>query len=276
MAGLDLEQLEFIFYVLLGVIGFTLAVLILYVVVSNARERAKLAQAYELDSLAPRPALRVAGQILALVRDEPGQSLQVEIQGKRYGRLSDIEDQQIRRQVIESAMELIQFTGVLGGAEVAPAPLEKTYRWREDVREESQAELSRIHVSTPDGEQEEDLAEDRADVEEQFLSLLAAMGQAPSPGEKPGLVNAIQARWSAKNVDQGPPRSFVEDIEAIVQRRIQLIPALAQKQLHVEPGPGGEVRFMFEGRAYERLDDVPNLTARDVVRDAIQEWDETT
>ena len=68
----------------------------------------------------------------------------------------------------------------------------------------------------------------------------------------------------------------MEDIEDIIQRRIQLIPALAQKQLHVEPGPGGEVRFIFEGQAYQRLDDIPNLTARDVVRDAIQEWDETT
>lgn len=276
MAGLDLQQLELIFYVLLGVIGFTLAVLIIYVVVSNARERAKLAQAYELDSLSPRPALRVAGQILALIREEAGQPLQVEIQGKRYKRLSDIEDQQVRRQVIESAMELIQFTGVLGGGELAPAPLEKTYSWREDIREGSQVELSRIRVSTPDAEREQDLPLDRADVEEQFLSLLAAMGQAPSAAEKPSLVNAIQARWSSKAADGGPPRSFVEDIEAIVQRRIQLIPALAQKQLHVEPGPGGDVRFIFEGEVYERLDDVPNLTARDVVRDAIQEWDETT
>jgi hypothetical protein len=276
MAGLDLQELELIFYVLLGVIGFTLAVLIVYVVLSNSRERAKLAQAYELDSLAPRPALRVAGQILALVREEPGLPLQVEIQGKRYKRLSEIEDQQIRRQVIESAMELIQFTGVLGGGDLGPAPLEKTYSWREDTREGSQAELSRIRVSTPDDEEDEDLPEGRADVEEQFLSLLAAMGHAPSGGEKPSLVNAIQARWSSKIADQGPPRSFVEDIEAIVQRRIQLIPALAQKQLHVEPSPGKEVRFIFEGQAYERVDDIPNLTARDVVRDAIQEWDETT
>ena len=276
MAGLDLQQLELIFYVLLGVIGFILAVLIIYVVVSNARERAKLAQAYELDSLAPRPALRVAGQILALVRDEAGQPLQVEIQGKRYKRLSEIEDQQVKRQIIESAMELIQFTGVLGGGELAPAPLEKTYSWREDIRESSQAELSRISVSVPGDEESENPPEDRAGIEEQFLSLLTAMGQAPSAGERPGLVNTIQARWSSRAVDQGPPRSFLEDIEAIVQRRIQLIPALAHKQLHVEPGPGGEVRFIFEGQAYERLDDIPNLTARDVVTDAIQEWDETT
>ncbi|MFN2290908.1 MAG: hypothetical protein ACK2UC_06950 [Anaerolineae bacterium] len=276
MAGLDLQQLETIFYVLLGVIGFTLAVLIIYVVVSNARERAKLAQAYELDSLSPRPALRVAGQILALIREEAGQPLQVEIQGNRYERLSDIEDQQIRRQVIESALELIQFTGVLGGVEVAPAPLEKTYSWREDIRESSQAELSRIRESPPGDADDESHTEARENVEEQFLSLLAAMGQAPSAAERPSLVNALQARWSAKAADQGPPRSFVEDIEGIVQRRIQLIPALAQKQLHVEPGPGGEVRFIFEGQAYERLDDIPNLTARDVVRDSIQEWDETT
>lgn len=276
MAGLDLDQLELIFYVLLGVIGFTLTVLIVYVVVSNARERAKLAQAYELDSLAPRPALRVAGQVLALIREEAGQPLQVEIQGKRYRRLSDIEDQQVKRQVIESAMELIQFTGVLGGGELAPAPLEKTYRWREDIREGSQAELSHIRESVPDDQEKQGQVEDRSDVEEQFLSLLAAMGQSPGAGEKPSLANAIQARRSSKGGGLGPPRSFVEDIEVIVQRRIQLIPALAQRQLHVEPGPGGEVRFIFEGQAFERLDDIPNHTARDVIRDAIQEWDETT
>jgi hypothetical protein len=276
MAGLDLQQLELIFYVLLGVIGFTLAVLIIYVIVSNARERTKLAQAYELESLAPRPAQRVAGQILALVREEPGEPLQVEIRGRRYGRLSEIEDQQIRRQVIESAMELIQFTGVLGREEVELAPLEKTYSWREDTREGSQAELSHIQSSGTADAPGKDLPKSRTEVEEQFLSLLTAMGHAPSPGDKPSLVNAIQARWASNVADLAAPRSFVEDIESILQRRIQLIPALAQKQLHVEPGPGGEVRFLFEGQAYERLDDIPNHTARDVIRDSIQEWDETT
>jgi hypothetical protein len=34
------------------------------------------------------------------------------------------------------------------------------------------------------------------------------------------------------------------------------------------------VRFVFEGREYEELDDVPNMTAQQLIRDAIQEWEE--
>jgi len=276
MAGLDLQQLELIFYVLLGVIAFTLAVLIVYVVVSNRRERAKLAEAYRVDSLAPRPALRVAGQILALLRDEPGEPLQVEINRKRYKRFSEIEDRQVRRQVIEAAMELIQFTGVLGNGEMELAPMEKTYNWREDIRESSQTELSRIHGPSTDDEQDQVPSKNSADVEERFLSLLAEMGRIPSGSDKPSLVNAIQARWASNLEDQGPPRTFVDEIDAIVQRRLQWISALAQKELHIQPGPSGEVRFTFEGKEYEHVDDIPNLTARQLVRDAIEEWDETT
>ncbi|MCL7452865.1 MAG: hypothetical protein M8467_07425, partial [Anaerolineae bacterium] len=136
--------------------------------------------------------------------------------------------------------------------------------------------LSRIGVPGTDSEPDQPPAQARVDVEEQFLNLLIEMGRAPSGNGKPSLANAIQARWAAKGKDLDPSRTFVDDIETIIQRRIQLIPALAQKQLHIEPGPGGEVRFTFEGQDYEHVDDIPNLTARDIVRDAIQEWDETT
>jgi hypothetical protein len=44
--------------------------------------------------------------------------------------------------------------------------------------------------------------------------------------------------------------------------------------LHVRPGSGGEVLFTFEGQEYKKLDDIPNLTARQVIKEAIQEWDE--
>jgi hypothetical protein len=55
-----------------------------------------------------------------------------------------------------------------------------------------------------------------------------------------------------------------------------LIPAVAGSDIHVRPGPAGSVRFVFEGQEYENLDEIPNLTARTLIRDSIQEWDETT
>ena len=64
--------------------------------------------------------------------------------------------------------------------------------------------------------------------------------------------------------------------EDIIQRRVQLIPALVGRDLHVRLDAGGSVRFAFQGQEYENLDELPNMTARQLIRDAIQEWEETT
>jgi hypothetical protein len=66
----------------------------------------------------------------------------------------------------------------------------------------------------------------------------------------------------------------VDEIEEIVQRRIHTMPALHGRDLHVRLGAGGSVRFAFEGVEYERLEEIPNMTAQQLVQDAIAEWDE--
>lgn len=277
MENVGLDQIGVLFYFLLGLVFLILVVLIVYVIIANRRQQAEIRNAYEADKLAPRPSLQVTGQILSLIRDEVGQALKVEVEGVKYQRLTDIQDPQIRRQVVGAAMEFIQFTGVLGeGVPPAPAPTERTSSWREDLRDSSQAELQRIHtpsasgVAVPQG----DGASEQ--VEEQFLNLLTEMGQATPSGERPGMVSALQQRWAPKLPESESPRTFVDEIEAILQRRLSLIPALSGRDLHVRPGPGGSVLFGFEGREYETLDQVPNLTARQLIKDAIQEWDETT
>jgi hypothetical protein len=216
------------------------------------------------------------GRILSLVRDKAGGSLQVEVNGLTYGRLADIEDPGIRRQVVEAAMELIQFTGVLGGDRVAPAPIEQTHSWREDLRVSSEAELDRIHAArTGKGSRpEQPVAEEEA--EEQFLNLLTEMGQAPQSIERPSVMRAIQQRMTTQSTVEDDSRSFVNEIESIVQRSILLFPALVGRDLHVRLAPDDSVCFVFEGQEYENLDDVPNLTARQLIKEAIQEWEDTT
>ena len=278
MQALGLQQLELIFYLLLGLIALTLGGLVAYVVIANRREREKLAQTYELESLVPRPARQVTGQILSLVRDQPGAPLQVEIGGRRYGQMEQIQDKQQRRQVVEAAMELIWFTGALGGGDLSPIPLDETDSWREDVRQSSKNELQRIRSTpAPGGAEGTPLggtwsaSEEGAEPQHALLRT-----DVEPPLERPNLVSALQRRWTPKlpERDEGP--SFVDQIDNIVQRRIQLIPALASRDLHVRPRQDGTVRFVFENREYKSLDDLPNLTARQVVKEAIQEWDETT
>lgn len=280
MQSLDLQQLELVFYLLLGLIVVTLGALVAYVVIANRRQRARLAKTYELESLAPRPALQITGQILSLVREEPGAPLQVEIGGKRYRRMEEIQDTQLRRQVVEAAMELVAFTGALAGGGLGPAPLDQTQTWREDLRQDSESELQRIRssLSQQAGEQQASPASRppvTGEAEEQFLSSLADTSQPSSLPERPSLLGALQRRRAPKVPDSGQPQTFVDQIDNIVQRRVQLMPALAQRGLHVRPGVDGGVRFVFEDQEYENLDDLPNLTARQVIKDAIQEWDET-
>jgi hypothetical protein len=155
-------------------------------------------------------------------------------------------------------MDLVRFTGVLGVESIAPAPVDKTYSWREDLRKEIRAQSQ--PTPPPPANQ---------DIEAQFLNLLAEIGPAPTPEKR------TQRRRSSK-ATQDQPQSVVDDIEAIVQRRVLLIPALVGRDLHVRQGPEGSVHFAFEGQDYEKLDDIPNMTARQLVKDAIQEWDETT
>jgi hypothetical protein len=275
MESLDLQQLEGLLFVLLGLILVVLFALIAYVIIANRRQRARMIQKHEADKLVPRPARRVVGRVLSLVRDEVGGALQVEVNGLTYSRLADIEDPLIRRQVVEGAMELIQFTGVLEPGGAKPAPVEETPSWRRDLRLNSEAELERIHAvrlgeaTSPkqtDGEEE---------VEEQFLSLLTEMGQAPQSPERPSVLRAIQQRMTTRWTATDDSDTFVDEIENIVQRRLALFPALAGRDLHVGLRSDDSVCFVFEGQEYGSLDEIPNLTARQLIREAIQEWEET-
>jgi hypothetical protein len=276
MDNLDLQQLRTLFYILLGLIVLLLAVLTAYVVIANRRQRAQLEKEVEEAKLAPRQIQQITGQILSLIRDEVGGAIHVEISGAEYYSMDEVDDPNLKRQIVAAAMELIQFTGVLAAGVTDPAPMDNTERWREDMRGESNAELQRIQG--PNQSETEEIKTPMAseEVEEQFLNLLTEMGQTPPPAEKPGLVSAIHHAWTPKPVQPNGPRTFVDEIEDIVQRRIQLIPALAECDLHVLPGPGGSVRFVFEGQEYKNLSEVPNLTARTLIQDSIREWDETT
>jgi hypothetical protein len=276
MEGLDLRQVETLLFLFIGLIFVTLAALIIYVTVAGRRRKARMTRAYRGEEAELRPTRGAAGQVLALVREESWAPLEVEIGGKRYSSLAEIDDQQIKLQVMQSAAELIRFTGVLGDEAPALAPLETTHSWREDLRESSQSELDRIQAApAPEGlSPRQGSAPEQ--VEEQFLSMLAEMGQSPTEPAKPSLASSLQYAMRPKLPDSDRTPSFVHEIEDIVQRRIQLIPALQGRGLHVRPGPGGSVCFVFEGQEYESLDDLPNLTARQLIEDAIQEWDQTT
>jgi hypothetical protein len=265
------EQYRFLLIAAVFLFFVTLIFLIVYIRTASRKKRPLGKLAYELESAPSEATPSAPGQELVLARDDWSGRLLVEVEGTRYRSLDEIQDPEAKRQVVQAAMELIQFTGVLGRGSVEPAPMDKTQSWREDLRQGSRSELEQARrVAPPAGATVPD------EVEQQFLDLLSDMGHSPTQPEKPTLMGAIQRRYLSSSAGAGSSYTFVDEIEAIVQRRVPLIPALQGRGLHVRPGPAGKVLFVFEGREYQSVDEVPNLTARQLVQDAIREWDETT
>ena len=273
MDQFSLDQLKTFMYLVVGVIVVLMAVLIAYVMWSSRRKNARGRRAEE-DIEEAGPALSTGTQPLSLVRDTASGPLQVEIGGVRYRTLAEVQNVEIKRQIVTAAMELVRFTGVLGRNVQEPVPMDKTYHWREDLRQESQEELKQIRGAAVDQPAVAGLAT-KAAIEEQFLSMLAEMGQAQSPPEKPGIVSSIQLALKPKGVEERP-QTFVDHIEEILQRRIQAIPAFHSRELHMRADPSGAVHFQFDGQEYQSANDIPNLTARQLIADSIKEWEETT
>jgi len=266
MDQFNLDQLKTLLFLVIGAIVVLTAALILYVVLANRRKTARR-QGAEQDSQRSGSALSTSMRPLSLVRDREGGPLLVEIGDARYRTLAEVADLESKRQIVIAAMELVRFTGVLGQNVQEPVPMDKTYHWREDLRQESQEELKQIRGAAAEPPAA------KAAIEEQFLTMLAEMGQA-SPPEKPGLVSAIQRRLTPKGIEERP-RTFVDHIEEILQQRIQTIPAFHGRDLHVRADPAGGVRFQFDGHEYEDANDIPNLTARQLIADATREWEES-
>ena len=175
MQALDLRQLGLLFYLLLGLVFLILILLIAYVIIANRRQRAELAQAYEVDRLSPRPASRVTGQILSLVRDQEGGPVTVEISGVKYRSLSEIEDPMLRLQVLDAALELIRFTGVLGQNPAVPARLVETDNWRENIRKKSEGELRQIRADSAVPAEQTQLLPAGEEMEEQYNAWIKGL-----------------------------------------------------------------------------------------------------
>lgn len=271
MGNLDLDQLEILTYLFVGLVLLIVIGLIVYLVLAGRKSRPGPGPS-AVEDLVIRPEHRVVGQVMSLVRDGPGAPLQVEFEGTRYRTLAEVQDPNTKRQIVTTAMELIQFTGVLDRGGLAPAPLEKTETWREDLRSESQSELQLARGHSPT---ETPARPASQEIEDQFLSMLAEIGSSPSQTEKPSVVSAVRQRLTPRLPDSTQPRTFVDEIEEIVQRRIPLTPAMLGRGLHIRSGQDGKVVFEFEGNEYTSADAIPNLTARQLIKDSIQEWEET-
>jgi hypothetical protein len=221
-----------------------------------------------------------AHEVLRVLRDRLTGRLIVEIAGRRYTQVGDMQDPNIQRAFLTTLQDLGSLAANAPAPVIAPAP---------------PAPLPGIPVAPlTESPRVQDSASGPATPPQPAAPTAPAANPAPPPApiSRAPISNPSQPRADeplqlpsmnvfkqarvlrerAKQPPPPPPKSIAEQIDEILQEKIAGTPH-RQRGLHVSAGPQGHALFQLDGRAYEGVDDLPDVEARSLVRTAIAEWE---
>jgi len=183
--------------------------------------------------------------------------LEVEIGGKTYRKMRDIEDPTARRAAFLAAADLVAFAGI-----ATPQSPSEPGRLTEKT-------APTAAPGATDSEPEAHYAPAR---ELAVQAFLAQLEQANLGVEEPknwlDIVGKSLARRSLADYER---RSFVEEIEALLQRRLEHQGLDFEVRLRTDGQ--GIVRVEVDGILYDSPGDIPHLAVREALRAAVGEWE---
>src|SRR5574341_157160 len=222
-----------------------------------------------------------AHEVLRVLRDRLTGRLIVEIAGRRYAQVGDIQDPNIQRGFLTTLQDLGGFATNVSAPSIAPVPQAPLPNIPVAPRAESpRAQDSASAPATPaqpaadTTPRLEPSAPPPAPISSSPISNLP-QPRADGPLQMPSMnpLKQMQVlRELSKQPPPPPPKSIAEQIDEILQEKIAGTPH-RQRGLHVSAGPQGHALFQLDGRAYEGVDDLPDAEARAMVRAAIVEWE---
>jgi len=202
------------------------------------------------------------GEVMRVLRDEVSGALIIEVEGQRYRRLADIRDGRVGRRVVWAIADLLRFTeGV---------PLETV------ARSAPAGTGAPSPVSQPETTPAPAVsAETPTETEEEFLRRLAEEGLAEREKQpaKPGGIGFLRRKAAKPAPEPAQARTFVDEIEDILQEFIRESVVPVEKSAHVHAGPDGALEIEVGGQIYERPDDVPDPIIRGLIKAAVDEWE---
>ena len=176
-------------------------------------------------------------ELLRVSRTEKGE-LVIFVQGHRRRRLQEITDPQTGRETIEAIKAVMKFSK----------------DWLPSIRQQAAPPTSSPETSID---------------QETFLKQLR---QAPPPlSEKsPGLLAPLQRQTSSNLLD---PLHLVDEIDELVQQRLQAQPDLAGRHIRLASGLAGGLCVYVDRQVFDTVGDVSDPQIRTLIQDAIHEWE---
>jgi hypothetical protein len=210
-------------------------------------------------------------EIMRILRDKDTGAIIVEVEGNRYRRLTEIRDGRIGNQILEAIADLIKFTGgiVRGQWAVASAtPVVPTREMPPQPQVLEPASSPRAVATEPPGSDEE-----------AFLQRLREgdlqVSRTPPEEAQPSIMSYFTRRRKPQTTAEGirARGTFIDEIEAILQRMISTAPAPLGQEVHVGTGPEGGLQIQVGTQYFSSADEVPDPTIRDLIKAAVEEWE---
>jgi hypothetical protein len=221
----------------------------------NSRESSEETDAsIDLSQVAREPA-GDALEVFRVLRVGSLGELVVEVEGRRYRKITQIRDGTTGRRVLLAIQELDDFVGPHG-----QKPLPELHR----LPPTSIAAAAPAPVSDPD------LA---------FLGTLdSSISEGASTEQRVDLVGYWR-KGLGSALRRGPaeqsagPKSFIDEIEEMLQMRLVSRPDLAARGIHFRSTAVGELRIEVDNRLYERIDAIPEPAIIVLLKETIQAWE---
>lgn len=191
-------------------------------------------------------------EVMRVFRVPPRGALVVEVNGRRYENISEIESPQWQQVVMTAVGELVQFTGgyqtlVDAGvaAPIMPAPEPKSARLM--------------------AEQNQTPAETRQQIPSQAGTNQESLSNLVSTTSK-----TLPTAATSTPSESLP---LLEQIDRVLQKHLQADPALANRSIFLTAQPEGGVNINIDGKIYNNPLDIEDNRIKLALKMALQEWE---
>jgi len=173
-------------------------------------------------------------ELLRVSRTE-NDELAVFVQGQHHRHLREIADPQVGRETIQAIKAVLEFSK----------------DWLPAIRQPAAPSTSSPEIGAD---------------QETFLA------QSPPPASKklPGLLTSLQTQTPSNLLD---PLPLVDEIDDLVQQRLQKQPGLATRHIRLTTGTAGGLRVYVDQQAFDAVDDISDPQVKAIIQDAIREWE---
>lgn len=198
-------------------------------------------------------------EIMRILRVPPMGKLVVSFNGKRYEKITEVTEANVRQLMQAAIGELITFAGGyqnLVDAGVAP-PL-------------ASSPVGTVQSAATDASETEEAQRFLNRMEEE-RDALKTSGPRPSPS----LLTNLRRRPASTEASANKMLNLVEQVDSILQRHLLTDPELADRKIHLVQDPKGGLVIEVDGQRYERPRDIDDPRIQVMIKRALKEWEAT-